>query len=68
MRPEILADFNILSKDYYDSLDYNIDVYNEVMGRVDNRAAKSAYVKKYKSNTSPDGYVYKLKWKGSDTL
>ena len=68
MRPDIIADFNALSKDYYKSLPYRVDVYNNILDRTDNRPAKAAYVEKYKTLNSPNGYVYKLKWKGSDSI
>lgn len=68
MKPDIIADFNSLSKEYYASLPYNISVYNKVMDRTDNRAAKAAYIDKVKSNNSPTGFVYKLRWRGSDTV
>lgn len=68
MKPEIIGDFNAISKEYYDSLPYEIDIYNNIFGRTDNRPAKAAYIEKVKSTYSPNGYVYKLKWKGSDKL
>ena len=68
MKPEILEDFNYLSQEYYNSLPYEIDIYNDILHRTDNRAAKAAYIVKQKSSISPNGYVYKLKWKGSDDL
>ena len=67
MRPEILADFNRISKSYYDALPYRIDIYNDTLRRMDNRAAKAAYVVKAKDNNSPAGFSYKLKWKGDAT-
>lgn len=68
MKPEIIADFNALSKDYYDSLPYDIDIHNEVFDRPDGRPAKAAYIVPVKSNMSPNGVVYKLKWRGSDVV
>lgn len=68
MRPDIIADFNALSKDYYNTLPYRVDIYNNILDRTDNRPAKAAYVKKYTTINSPNGYVYKLKWKGSDSI
>jgi hypothetical protein len=68
MRPEIISDFNNLSSAYYYSLPYQIDIFNEVLDRTDNRAAKAAYIERVKSSNSPAGYVYKLKWRGSDTI
>ena len=66
LRPEIIHDFNIISKDYYNSLDYDIDIYNDISDRVDNRPAQAAYIVKEESPISPNKYVYKLKWRGSD--
>lgn len=72
MRPDIIADFNALSVDYYNSLPYQITPYNSVLDHADMRPAKCAYVFKDKTSEaakrSPTGYVYKLKWRGSDTL
>lgn len=68
MRPEIISDFNDISEAYYNSLPYRIDVYNEIYGRADNRPAKAAYIHRVESKNSPNGYVYKLKWKGSDEI
>lgn len=72
MNPNIIADFNALAKPWYDSQKYNIGVYNANLDRVDRRAATAAYI--VKDNSSPvaklstAGYVYKLKWKGSDVV
>lgn len=66
MKPEIISDFNYISKDYYYSLPYQIDVYNEVFNRVDNRPGKAAYIESSTSSKSPNGFVYKLKWRGDD--
>jgi hypothetical protein len=66
MDPVILNDFNALSKTYYDSLKYRIDVYNDVMDRMDNRPTQAAYITSASDSNAPGGKVYKLKWKGSD--
>lgn len=66
MRPEIIYDFNDLSKDFYDSQKYRIDIHNDVLDRPDNRPATAAYIERVASNNSPTKYVYKLRWKGSD--
>lgn len=68
MRPEIIQDFNELSKDYYNKQKYRIDVHNDVLDRVDNRPATAAYIETVYSNISPTKYLYKLRWKGSDTV
>ena len=68
MRPDIIADFNNLTKDYFRSQKYDIDIYNSVLGRVDNRPTTAAYVEKVESKISPTGFVYKLKWRGSDKV
>ena len=72
MNPNIIADFNALSKPWYDSCKYEIGIYNQDLDRVDRRAALAAYiVKDTESKTaqrSTTGYVYKLKWKGNDTV
>lgn len=68
MKPDIIADFNALSIDYFNQQPYDIDIYNNVFGRIDNRAAKSAYVIHQADPNSPSGYSYKLKWRGSDQL
>lgn len=72
MNPQILLDFNNLSKEYYDSLPYQIDIHNHVLDRVDNRPAKAAFVtgigdniyEENKSSKAPGGIIPKLKWKG----
>ena len=68
MIPDILADFNYISKRYYNSLQYNIDVYNSELGAIDGRAAKAAMVKPYYTNKSHTKFVWKLKWKGDDEI
>lgn len=67
MNPLILSDFNAISKSFYDSLPYRIDVYNEIFDRMDNRPARAAYVVSQRDTKAPGGISYKLKWKGSDT-
>lgn len=70
MQPHILSDFNALSYPFYSTLAYPIDIYNQAMGRSDGRPAKAAYVVKEtntaRAKASPNGYVYVLKWRGSD--
>jgi len=44
----------------------NLDVYNDMLGRIDGRPATVACVVQEPAKRSPTGYVYKLKWKGSD--
>ena len=68
MKPDILADFNKLSINLYKAQKYQITPYNSVLDHADTRPAKAAYVVKESSNISPTGYVYKLKWKGSDVI
>lgn len=68
MVPDIITDFNALSYKYYMSRRYRIDVYNERLGMADGRAAQAAIVVQEKSNLSPSGYVYKLKWRGDDKV
>ena len=68
MKPDIIADFNALSAPYYNTLPYQIDIYNNVLGRVDNRAAKAAYVERCTSQINPNQYNLKLRWRGSEKL
>jgi hypothetical protein len=67
MDPLILNDFNELSQTYYESLPYNVGIYNDVMGRIDNRPTEAAYIVSESDSRAPGGKVYKLKWKGRDT-
>lgn len=72
MRPDILSDFNNLSVNLYNSQPYQITPYNSVLDHPDMRPAKVAYVVKDTTSAaaiqSPTGYVYKLKWRGSDKI
>ena len=68
MKPEIIYDFNHLSKSFYDSQKYRIDIHNDVLDRPDNRPATAAYIERVASKNSPTKYLYKLRWKGSDTV
>lgn len=68
MKPEILYDFNEISKRFYGNQKYKIDIYNDVLDRGDGRPATAAYVEKVASNISPTKYLYKLRWRGSDTV
>ena len=68
MKPEILADFNSLGENLWNSKKYNISTFNSVLGRPDTRPAEVARVvldsTSALARSSPTGYVYKLKWKG----
>ncbi len=64
--PIIIDEFNRLSASYFNDQKYRVDVYNDILGRIDGRAATAAYVFKEPSKRSPTGQVFKLKWKGSD--
>lgn len=64
--PIIIDEFNRLSASYFNKQKYRVDVYNDVLGRIDGRAATSAYIFKEESKRSSTGFVWKLKWKGSD--
>lgn len=83
MKPEILREFNLLNQPIYDSkvyCPYQIKPYNPVLGKVDMRPARAAYIeqvwKESKSdsglihdkaaNYSPSGYLYKLRWRGAE--
>lgn len=68
MKPDIIADFNSLSIDLYNSQPYQVTPYNSILGHADTRPAKAAYIVREDSDISPWGYVYKLKWRGSDRL
>lgn len=68
MDPMILNDFNDLSEPMYARLPYRIDIYNEIMDRIDNRPTMAALVTSESNSNAPGGKVYKLKWKGSDML
>lgn len=72
MVPEILSDFNYLTYDLYNKQKYQISPYNAVWGRADTRPAVAAAVVKDTTSplalASPTQYVYKLKWRGSDTI
>jgi hypothetical protein len=63
MNPEILYDFNELTKEIWNSSIYDIETFNAALDRPDTRSAKAARVVKYKAN-NPRGYEYKLRWKG----
>lgn len=66
MNPDILADFNVLSKPLYNDMPYQMKPYNTAIGKADNRPARAAYVvmehENRKDSHSP--YVYKLRWRG----
>lgn len=68
MRPEIIYDFNYISQNYYNNQKYRIDIYNDVLDRTDNRPATAAYIETVYSELSPTKYLYKLRWRGSDTV
>ena len=63
MTREILTDFNALSNSFNKGK-YQYETYNTATGMGDYRPAKSAYVERYRRDDSPNGWVYKLKWKG----
>ena len=71
MVPDILADFNALSRSYFSTRRYSIPIYNRVLDNIDSRPAEAAYVlvdqQSPRAKNSPNGYIYKLCWKGSDT-
>ena len=66
MKPYILTNFNEISRSFYQSRKYQVDVHNHVLDRPDNRAAKAAYIVSENSTLAPGGKVYKLKWRGDD--
>ena len=72
MKPDILADFNTLSANWYNKQRYQINPYNISTDKGDLRTACAAAV--IKDTTSPaakqstTGYVYKLKWRGSEVI
>lgn len=72
MTPEIIGDFNALSAPFYDSLPYRVDIYNDTIGRIDNRPAKAAFIEKdilsKRALESPNKFIYKLVWKGDDDI
>lgn len=72
MKPDILADFNYISGSLYNNQKYQINPYNQILGKADMRPAKAAAVIKDTTSpaalNSPAGYVYKLKWRGSDDI
>lgn len=72
MKPDILADFNNISSPLYNKQSYQISPYNQILDRADTRCAKAAAVVKDTTSAtalaSPTGYVYKLKWRGSDRI
>jgi len=61
MRPNIIKNFNMLSKDFYNSRKYQVDIYNDTLDRTDGRAAQAAYIV-----TDATTKQYKLKWRGDD--
>lgn len=72
MRPEILQDFNAIAKEPFDAAKYRLDIYNNGTDRADGRAAKAAYVYKVVSDPratqNPNGFYYKLAWRGDDVV
>ena len=68
MKPDILADFNTISKDLYNKQPYQITPYNSQLDHADMRPGVAAFVYRVESPISPTGYVYKLKWRGSDKI
>ncbi len=55
MKPEILADFNALSYDYWSTLHYDVGPFNPNTGLIDNRPVKSAIVVMEQHNPNPNG-------------
>ena len=68
MKPFILAEFNNLYAPAWEAAKYEYNVHNIILDMPDNRAAKAARVYRVRSNQAPGGFVYKLKWKGDDTI
>ncbi len=70
MRPEILYDFNTLSYNLFKSTKYRIDIYNDILGRIDGRLPVVASVIRVegdkRAQQNPNGYYYKLAWKGDE--
>ena len=78
MRPEILSEFNNLCKEYWDYLGSqgngcDIGIYNPILGRTDGRWPKCAHILTLDgtgsspdkiAQVSPNGYRYKLAWRG----
>lgn len=64
MDPQILNDFNAISGTFYYNQDYRIDIYNDKLGRIDNRPAKAAYITSAYDSHAPGNTSYKLKWRG----
>lgn len=67
MDPLILSDFNAVGQLAWDASQYRVDIYNDILNRVDNRPCTSARIMAYRSDIAPGGYLYKLKWRGRDT-
>ncbi len=72
MRPEILYDFNALTRSMWNNKAYHrIDIYNDIIGRIDGRLPIFAYVERVegdlRAQQNPNRYYYKLAWKGDDT-
>lgn len=67
MKPEILYDFDYISKDIYKKCKYQVPVYNNHIGRVDGRAVRAAYINSV-TNEAGNKIKYKLKWRGDDTI
>ena len=82
MKPFIITDFNNISKDYFLSLPYELDIHNVTLDRPDNRPAMGAYIETVPYQSSydgankgavsaiyaPGGFVYKLRWRGDKRL
>lgn len=68
MIPDIIADFNALTKKWYNKQKYTLSIHNNIIDAPDMRPATAAYVEQMTSTMSPTGYVYKLKWKGEDRV
>lgn len=72
MKPDILSDFNTLSKTQYMKQKYQLRPYNMQLDHADMRPGGAAFVYMDKTSPaakkSPTGYLYKLIWRGSDKL
>ena len=68
MKPDILADFNYLTVNWYNSQPYQINPHNVALDHADMRPGVAAFVEKVDNINYPTGYCYKLKWRGSDKI
>ena len=68
MNYNILRDFNALSSSFYNSQILDIPIYDSTFGGTDFRPAKAAYIVSENRSDATGGKVYKLKWRGEDTI